>query len=347
MAKRSDATTLRDIAKLVGLSVATVSSVINESGRVSPATRQRVLQAAKALDYMPNLAARSLHRARTGVIGVLIGHLSHASFEIVFGIDAEGRNQGRQLLIVTTEVTPDDEARRIRDLASGLSDAIILISPVSPPEQLAKLAALDVPVVLANYRRPGAGLPLVYGENLRISREVTEHLIALGHRKIAFITGTHGSGQSDERERGYHIALGSAGLPYDEDLVFEGDFSQASGLRAAERILALRAGGPTAVFAANDEMALGVIEGFTRAGAIVPLDYSVVGFNAAPTLRSRTELTTVQHRFREVGVEATRLIDRLTSATPEQRAKLQLTEIEVPSTLELRESTAQPRELRS
>lgn len=336
-------TTLRDIARLVGVSVATVSSALNESGRVSEQTRARVLQAAEALNYVPNLAARSLHRARTNVIGVMLGHPSPASFEIVTGINVRGREQGRQMLIATTEIDPDDEQRRIRDLASGLADGIVLIAPISSPERLRPLANLDIPVVLANYRRHGSGLPVVYGENVRAAREITEHLVALGHERIAFVTGTSGSGQSAERERGFRLALAGAGLSLDERFVIPGDFSAQSGERAAEVVLAYGADGPTAVFGANDQIAAGLIDGFTARGLRVPDDYSVVGFDGAPMQRVVPELTTIAHPFRGIGHAAADLLDRLIAATPEDRAALADTAIELPSRLEVHDSSAAPR----
>ncbi|WP_322410834.1 LacI family DNA-binding transcriptional regulator [Microbacterium invictum] len=334
--------TLRDIAQLVGVSIATASAALNGSGRVSADTRARVAQAAEALKYVPNLAARSLHRVRTNVIGVLVGHLSPASFEIVTGINVEGRAQGRQLLISTTEIDALDEARRVRDLAGGLADGLILIAPVSPPERLADFRALDVPIVLANYRRQGSMLPIVYGENIQASAALTEHLLALGHRRIAFVRGTITSGQSDERERGFRLALAKAGISVDESLVYSGDFTANAGLAAAKEIVALGSAGPTAVLGANDQTARGLVLGFVEAGRSVPRDYSVTGFDGAPMERLRPDLTTVQHPFREIGTEATRLLAGLIELDPVERGS-HTPEIEIPSHLEIRDSTTVPR----
>lgn len=336
-------TTLRDVARLVGVSVATVSAALNGSGRVAADTRERVSQAASALNYAPNLAARSLHRSRTNVIGVTIGQLSASSFEILKGINSEARRQGRQLLIITTEVDPQDEARRIRDLASGLADGVILITPLGSPESLAQLASLDIPVVLANYRRSGSMLPVVYGENIKASTELTEHLISLGHRRIAFVAGYPWSGQSDERQRGYQIALHRAGLPFDAGIVFEGKFDADSGMRAARTILGMGHEGPTAVFAANDITALGLVQGFQEGGAGVPADYSVVGFDAAPMERMVPELTTVRHPFVEVGAAATHLLGALVDAGADAPDELRHTQLELPSTVKVCGSTAAPR----
>lgn len=339
-------TTLRDVAAVVGMSVATVSAALNGSGRVAPATRERIAQAAAALSYSPSLVARGLQRARTDVIGVLLGRVAPAQFEIVVGIDEGARERGRQLLISTTAMVPADEARRFRDLSGGLTDAIILISPLSGPEEVNGFRDLGIPIVLANYRRAGVHAARVYGDNVHSATRLTQHLIGLGHRRIAFVTGLHESGQSDEREHGFRTAMADAGLEVEDDLVIEGDFGVESGVQAARTLLGMGRSAPTAVFAANDRVAQGVILGLQDAGSTVPGDFSVVGFDDAPTVHTEPELTTVRHAFGSIGAEAARLACELIDGDVEIRSALEEVSVEFPSELVVRASSAAPGRVR-
>lgn len=337
-------TTLRDVAAMVGMSVATVSAALNGSGRVASATRERIVRAAAELSYSPSLVARGLQRARTDVIGVLLGRVAPAQFEIVVGIDEGARSRGRQLLISTTAMDPADEARRFRDLSGGLTDAIILISPLSGPEAVNGFRDLGIPIVLANYRRPGVRAARVSGDNVHSSRLLTEHLIGLGHRRIGFVTGRHESGQSDEREHGFRTAMAAAGLEVEDELVLEGDFNLESGVRAAEVIAGMGAAAPTAVFAVNDPVAQGVILGLQAAGRSVPGDFSVVGFDGAPSVHTEPELTTVRHPFGAIGMEAVRLACELIDGNAAGRLALESASVEFPSEVVIRASSAAPSE---
>jgi LacI family transcriptional regulator len=341
----TEATTLRDVAKLVGVSIATVSAALNGSGRVSNETRDRVLKAAEALNYVPNVAARGLHRSRTGVVGVLLNILAPAQLEIATGLDFASKSQGRQLLISTNDWVSGNVNSVVRTLAGGLSDGIILIMPTSDPIDLNRLRKLHIPVILANNTRPGVHLPRVCGDNRHSSRELTMHLIGLGHTRFAFIRGDRRSGQSDDRERGFRDALGAAGISLDEGLVYDGDFQPGSGYRATTGILLRGDAGPTAIFAASDTMAQGVLDCLATAGKAVPDDYSVVGFDDSVLTRTSMRLTTVHHPFHEVGIATMNLMDRLIDASREEREVLMETSIELPSVVVVGESSGAPRSL--
>ena len=314
MARRSS--TSFDVARRAGVSRATVSIVLNnKSGtRVSETTRRRVLEAASELDYHVNAAARSLRRQRTGTIGLIVrqsyGRLSADAFlgPVIEGITSITGPSGSRLLI-----EPLDPSRPVHYLSlvrEGHVDGLIFSGARSDDDALLALHADGVPVVLWG-RLPDSDLPFVDVDNRAAARTVVEHLIGLGHRRIACITNAHPAEAVREavgRSEGYRAALEAHGLPVDDAFIRYGNYDERSGFEAMQSLLANRIR-PTAAFVASDEVALGAVHAARVAGLRVPEDLSLAGFDDLPISRLVVPaLTTVHVPAREIGVNAATMI---------------------------------------
>jgi LacI family transcriptional regulator len=231
----------------------TVSRALNNTGRVSPVTRERVLKIARDLNYVANFSARGLRGGRTGVLGIVLHDLSSQFLtEILAGASEATQAAGLELLLYAT--LSMDEARekqRIGGLLNGLADGLLLLLPRSSETFLRSLERQPTPVVLMNHCGYSTRLPTVSADNYEGARLAVEHLIRLGHRRIDFVSGDDQSGQSPERQRGYADALRTVGIASDEQLVYKADFTFGGGAIGAEQLLTLQHP-PTAIFAAND-----------------------------------------------------------------------------------------------
>ena len=301
------AVTLKDIADQSGVSMKTVSRVLNNEPNVSPATRERVEDAATELGYRPNLAARGLATSRSFLIALLYDDVSSSYvLSLMQGATDACHAAGYHLVVepvVNRELdTPAAVARLLRRLNV---DGLILTPPLSDnPALLDSLDALGMRAVrLAPIDRGGAH-PVITIANAAAAREVMAHVLALGHRRIGFITGPDGHSASRERLRGYREALEAAGIAFDPALVVEGDFTWRSGRAAAKALMQL-ASGPTAVFACNDDMAAGVLSWMGAHGRKAPQDIAVAGFDDTPLSRIvHPPLTTVGQDVRAMGALA-------------------------------------------
>ncbi|GGR59056.1 LacI family transcriptional regulator [Deinococcus seoulensis] len=300
--------TLSEIAARCGVSAMTVSNVLNNRGKVSQATREQVLTVARQMGYVPNVLARGLKSGRTQVLGLVLPALDPVSVEIAQGVQAALSEARYDMLLYTTSADAGRERERVTALSQGLSDGLLIAMPRAAAADVQIFERSRVPVVLINYNGPDTRLPTVLADNFVPARQATEYLLGLGHRRIGFITGDAGSGQSHERLRGYRAALEHAGLAVDEHLVRTGDFTQVRGFAAAAELLALPER-PTAIFAANDFSAVGAMEAARHLGLRIPEDVSVVGFDDIP-LASQVfpPLTTVRHPFRALGEGAAQLL---------------------------------------
>lgn len=300
--------TLTDVARQAGVSVATVSSVLNNTGRVSEGTRQRVLEVARDLGYVANLSARSLKGGRTGVLGMVVNDLASPVFaEIARGASMAARNIGLDLMLYTTSVTAQRERERVIGTVSSLCDGVLIVVSGDSDDYIRALEQPRFPAVLVNYLGE-TPLTTVGADNYWGARQATEHLAHLGHRRIGFITGASGSGQGPERLRGFLDALAAHGLPGGEDLIRTGDFTRPRGFAATRELLALPER-PTAIFAANDESAFGAMDAAKDHGLRIPNDLSIVGFDDVPAAAVvHPALTTVRHPFLDIGATAVRLL---------------------------------------
>jgi len=327
--------TLKDVAREAQVSTATVSRVINGHGNVSEATRERILGVAERLRYVPDSGARSLSTGLTHTIGVLLPDLYGEFFsEIIRGIDQAARGRGLHLLLSGVHGSAKEAALAIRAL-KGRVDGLLIMSPYADVAFLAEHSAADTPAVLMNTPVLGYGHSAFCIDNRGGARAMVSHLAAVGHRRIAFISGPENNFDATERLAGYREALRALGLEAGER-VLPGDFSEESGYRAAQSLLAPQGREwPDAVFAANDMMALGCLFAFNEAHVGVPADIALAGVDDIPMARFVSPpLTTMRVRMAELGARA---LERLAAAIEAPEATPASTET-VPAELVVRES---------
>jgi LacI family transcriptional regulator len=296
--------TLEDIARQAGVSPSTVSRVLNGSKRVADDKRASVLAAIEQHQYRPNPVARGLVHGRTMMIGVLAQDISSPFFaRMISGIEQGLAPTAYRSILTTSHWQTDDledEGHSLELLVERRVDGVIVLAGRIPDAELREVAA-RIPLVVVARRVPGLESQCLYLDNEGGGYRATRYLIGLGHTRIAHITGTPGHPDAIDRLTGYHRALAEAGLPADAELVVEGRFTEDSGLAAVEELLA-RGARFTAIFAANDQSAYGVMLGLFNHGYRIPTDASLVGFDdqflSAYTL---PPLTTVHHPTVELG----------------------------------------------
>jgi len=300
--------TIRDVAREAGVSIATVSRVFNGSNRVSEDARLRVWAAATALDYWPNGAARSLTTNRTHTLGVLLPDLYGEFFsDVIRGIDHAACREGSQVLISVSRSDAETLIASARTM-QGRTDGLIVMAADESSAGAIERIRRRFPLVLLNPRFRIDGCCSVSIANREGAFAVVDHLIRVGHKRIATITGPIGNVDADERLLGYRDALAQAGLELDPRLELPGEFTESSGYRAAAEILQLRPL-PTAVFAANDYMALGFLSALGQAGLSVPQDVALAGFDDIEISRYLDPpLTTAHVDAQQLGARAVRLL---------------------------------------
>jgi LacI family transcriptional regulator len=302
------AVTIRTVAEEADVSPATVSRVFNDTAPVDPNTRERILETADRLGYVPNATARSLSLDRTHTFGVLLPFLTGEYFpEVIRGLDQAARDHNRLLMLSSSHHSPEDLRRALGSM-NGRIDGLVLMLPQLDPSAYEDHLPEEVPAVLLNSTPEGHDLSVLSIDNREGARLATRHLADQGHERIGLITGDPENRETHERRAGYRTALTEAGLPYTEAWVAEGDFSRASGEEAARTLLAASPR-PTAVFASNDYMAIGAIRALQAAGHAVPDDVAVVGFDDLPSARHfAPALTTIDARMVDLGTEAIGLL---------------------------------------
>jgi LacI family transcriptional regulator len=327
--------TIRDVAAQAGVSVATVSKVLNDRYGVAADTHARVRRVIDELGYEASIVAQSLRNHRTNVIGVLIADLEPFSAELLKGAADAIRDSGFELVVYSAGGRASDrvgwERRYLSRLSGTLIDGAMLVTPT----------VVDVhygaPIVAVDPHTGPSDLPTVDSDNLHGARMATEHLIALGHRRIAMLTGRPDLQSPQLREEGYRQALAAAGLDVDEALVRRGDYVAEPSTEAARRLLGA-AEPPTAVFAANDVSAIAVLDVARELSIPVPQRLSVVGFDNIPeSVLCSTPLTTVDQHIHEMGRGAMDLLIQLIRQEPVMENHLTL-----PTELVIRSSTAAP-----
>ena len=298
--------TIKDVARVAKVSVATVSRALNGHDNVTDAVRRAVLQAAADLRYTPHAAARSLSSRRTHTIGVVLPDLYGEFFsELVRGIDQVARERGQYLLVSSYHGHPEEQGAALRAMR-GRVDGLLVMSPyVDDSGHLTGNLDPSLPVVMINTHLPDAGFVSLRVDNHGAAVRMVEHLAAQGCKRIAFIGGPADNFDARERLRGYRDAL-SRLRPGIEPREFAGDFGEASGHAAGEAIAAMPAAKrPDAVFAANDMMALGCLFAFNQAGIRVPQDVALAGFDDIPLARYvHPPLTTMRVDISELGARA-------------------------------------------
>jgi len=296
---------LSEVAKIAGVSPITASRAIRGVGYVSESARERIMAAAAELNYTPDMLARRMRGDKSNLIGVFVNNYgSLVLHEVTRAISAEARARGYDILLFNAERFDSPARAGTVDMLSKLCDGLLLVMPNGADGYLDVLEQHRMPCVLVHYDARPVQLPVVALENRNGARLAVEHLLTLGHRRIAFLAGTPHTGQSGEREKGYKDALRAAGIRADASLLVGGAFSQAAGRAAAQALLELRRP-PTAIFAANDEMAYGAIDAIHSRGLKVPADISVIGFDDIP-LSSHVfpPLTTMRQPLAELAARA-------------------------------------------
>jgi LacI family transcriptional regulator len=337
--------TLVEVAARAGVSPATVSRVLNGNYPVAESTRQRVQQAVRELDYVVNAHARALLHSTSGIVGVVLNDASDPFFAgIARGIQGAAAETSRLSVICNSEGDPEQEFAFLDLLRGHRADAVILVGAAPEDEEyLAEatsrakgLRSTGTRLVLCGRPSPGDDAPgdVVAIDNVGGSTAITRHLLELGHRRIAYITGPDGRTTTTARLAGFRSALAEAGIEPDDDLLVHGDFSRQAGRVAVERLLA--AGHEfTAVLAANDLVAAGAANALRAAGRRVPDDVSLGGYDDLPTaVDVWPNLTTVHVPLEEIGRKAV----ELAFGPADQHAV-----VTVPTALVVRESTAAPR----
>jgi DNA-binding LacI/PurR family transcriptional regulator len=299
--------TIRDVAKEAGVSHQTVSRVINESARVRPNTRARVEKAIEHLGYRPNAIARFMAQGRTHTLACIAPNLSDYTFaRIIEGAEAEARRQG-YFLFTASASDENTFAGLIAELVeSRRTEGLLIINPYQDDRH--RLAPLDFPVVYLAAAPRDRAIYSVSLDDEKGGYDATSHLLDLGHRQIAMITGPKIEDCTLDRTVGYHKALEAAGVPDDEGLVRQGDWSATSGYEGVSSLLA--AGQPfTGIFAQNDRMAVGAVRALREAGRRVPEDVSIIGFDDMPLASYfHPPLTTMRQDVEEIGREAAGLL---------------------------------------
>jgi LacI family transcriptional regulator len=308
--------TLDEIAKLAGVSRATVSRVVNDYPHIKPEVRERVQAIITKTGFQPNLIARSLASDRSGIIGLVIPNTPRMVFTdpffptLIQGI-TQAINKRRLTLSLFLFHSKDEETRTIRSiLNTGLLDGLIITADRKEDSFVPRFIEQGVPFVLIG--RPETNMTITYvdTDNVAGGYLATEHLIKLGRKRIALI-GANENTAGDDRVLGYRNALHDYGYTLDTELIAYGDFSPQSGYEAMKSILANQQS-PDAVFVASDTMALGALRAIREAGLRVPEDMSVIGFDdLPPAVQSDPPLSTVRHPIEQLGVTAVELLSKM------------------------------------
>ena len=333
---QSRAITITDIAAEAGVSVPTVSRVLNGRSDVAPHTRERVEQLLRDHGYQRR-GSRAKPRAR--LVDLVFNDLdSPWAVEIIRGVEEGAHAEGVGTVVSAIHRRASATREWLDNLVARASDGAILVTSDLHPMLHSELRGLQVPAVVVDPAGvPTLDVPTIGATNWAGGVSATEHLTGLGHRRIGFVGGSPQLWCSRARIDGYRAGLEAAGLAFDPTLVVEGDFGYESGYRAGEHLLGL-ADRPTAIFAANDQMALGVYEAVRRRGMRVPEDVSVVGFDDLPeTSWSSPPLTTVHQPLAEMGLLAARTVLRLVNGE-----RIESPRVELATHLVVRSSTAPP-----
>lgn len=306
--------TIHDVAQAAGVSVSTVSRVLNEKDDVAQDTQDRVLAIINELGYTSNLAARSMRSRRKNLLGLVVPDIGFPySIEIMKGINRAIAESPFDLLVYTTGDVQktgsiSHEQHYVSLLSNSITDGVIIVaSAASDFITDSPIVSVDPHVINPNY-------PSVQGTNYQGTLDLMGYLIGLGHRRIGFIGGRPEIGSAIRRLKGYQDALMEAGIPFDDELIVPGDFTTQTGAKCARQLLSLD-NPPSAIFAANDQSAIGVYQAAEELGIRIPDDLSLVGFDNIPEAKY-VGLTTVDQCLSEMGYIATQMLISLVQEEP-------------------------------
>ena len=327
---------MADVARAAGVSVATVSKVVNGRDGISQATFGKVLTAVNELGYEASLGARSLRSHKTNVLGVLVAEFEPFSTELLKGVSEAIGGTGYELLAWSgghRGASVGWERRSLARLGGTLIDGAILVTPTVVD------AGAGIPVVAIDPHTGPADVPSVDSDNLAGAVLATEHLLGLGHRRIALLGGRPDLESARLREQGFRAAMAAAGVPVDESMVCNGGYRPETAEGPARELLT-RAGRPTAIFGANDLMAIRTVQVAHELGLVVPDDLSVIGFDNVPeSALVSPPLTTVQQPLHDMGAAALDLLVRML-----EEPDAEVSDVRLPTALVERGSCARVRD---
>jgi len=335
-------TTIRDVARLAGVSVATTSAVINNKGTVSAKLTQRVLNAMESLDFHPNQIARSLKVRQTRTIGMVLPDITNPFFTAVIrGVESEARAQRYSLILCDSEEDLGLEQTNLNTLFARRVDGVLL-APTRASVVQDRLTRRHSPLVFFDRIWPGFTGSAVVTDNLGAAHDATRYLIELGHRRLAIITGRLNLSNGLDRLEGFRKALQQAGLPLHDEYLQRGDFQLESGYSCGLKLLQL-ATPPTAIFSCNNQMTLGLMRALSELSVPCPGRVSVLGFDDFEWAANFTpRLTTVAQPSLEMGKQAVLMllhkIESLNKGNKDDEEEVVVLKAE----LRIRDSTAPP-----
>jgi LacI family repressor for deo operon, udp, cdd, tsx, nupC, and nupG len=319
---------IQDVARLAEVSTATVSRALANPERVSPEARTRVMEAIAQIGYVPNPAARTLRSQKSRMVLVVLPTLDNVFFSrILRGIEETLFEAGYGMIIGDLDGLPEKEVRFASFMAAGQVDGALLLNGHLVGQSRngeGRPLKTNVPMVALCEAIPGAEIPQIEVDNRAAAVRMMDYLVALGHRRIAYISGPQDNVLERERFQGYHEGLERAGLALDPDLIFSGDYSLDAGVVVGTKLLN-RDERPTAVFSSNDEMAIGLMRTLISGGIRVPGDISVVGFDDIEFAAVvEPPLTTIRQPRRELGRRGAKvLLDLMAGRNRAGRVRLE------------------------
>jgi LacI family transcriptional regulator len=333
MGRTKATVTIRDVAKAAGVSVSTVSRVLNDKDDVAPETYERVKAVIEKMGYASNLAAKSMRSRATNVVGLIMPDVGDPfSIEVMKGVNRAIATLEYDLIVYTTgdfkkNTWADNQRRFVALLNNSITDGVVVVTPSATDFPTA------APVVAVDPNRASPDIPAVIATNHVGALSAMEYLIGLGHRRIGYIGGRTDLHSGIQRRQGYEDALRQAGLPVEPDLIQDGDFTTETAVLCARQLLNLP-DPPTAIFAANDQSAIGVYSAARELGVGIPDALSVVGFDNIPnTAYMQPALTTVDQFVAEMGYAAMDLLMNLIQGNPQDGDR-----VSIPTQLVIRDS---------
>jgi LacI family transcriptional regulator len=317
--------TINDVARLAGVAPITVSRVINNSGYISPKTRERVQQAIYELGYVPNTIARSLRSKRTHTLALVITDITNPFFtSLARGVEDTASDAGFNVIFCNTDESIQEEEKYVNLLLQKQVDGILLVPAHSASPSIELIQEQGTPIVILDRKVFNAKVDVVRCDSESGAYQLTRLLIEKGHRTIAILSGPEGVSTAEDRVKGYWRAMTEAGLA-NQELVFYGSYTQASGYENAQQALALSPQ-PTAFFAANNFIASGAIKALQEVGIKMPDDFSLVTFDDLPLpIMSEPFLTVVRQPAYEMGSRGTQLLlARLSGKAPKKSSEILL-----------------------
>lgn len=305
---------IRDVARLAGVSVATVSRALSNPEKVSPESLDKVHNAIAQVGYRPNMLARNFRSARAYAVVVLVPDIANPFYSLfIRALEDRAHQKGYAVLLGDTRGTPERELEYIRRVETRLADGIVQLRPSSEKSQ--NNIPADVPCVNACGCEYTTG-PAIRIDNRGAAKSMVNYLISLGHKRIGVISGLKDNPHAIDRLEGYKEAIAEAGIPFEKDLIAEGDFTMWSGLNAAFQFCNMK-NRPTAIFSMNDEMAIGAMQTLKNQGIRIPEDISVTGFDdIAYAKYSDPSLTTISQPAEEMGKMAMDMLLKVIEGEP-------------------------------